>query len=107
MGKPKLCSNPFHDEWNSVEKKDIEKVKVLKHKYLVFIKKLAKERGFVSHKIRSVCLECQDAIEKRVDTQSTQQCVLSADQVVVGIIFLISLLLYIYLNKACTIELFF
>ena len=91
MGKPrKLCSNPLHDKWSTVEKRDVEKVKVLQYKYLVFVKKLAKERGFESHRIRSVCLECQDAIEKHKETQSSEQCI---GQVVVCIIFLISFFL--------------
>ena len=56
MGKPRrLCSNPFHNEWSSIEKKNVKKVKVLQYKHLVLIKKLAKEHGFESHRIRSVC----------------------------------------------------
>ena len=78
MGKPrKLCSNPLHDEWGTVEKRNVEKVRVLQYKHLDLIKKLDKERGFVSHRIRSVCLECQNAIEKHEETQSSEQCVIS------------------------------
>ena len=82
MGKPrKLCHNPLHDEWSTVEKRNVEKVRVLQYKHLVLIKKLGKERGFASHRIRSVCFECQNAIEKHEETQSSEQCVSSAGHV--------------------------
>ena len=96
MGKPrKLCSNPLHDEWSTVEKRNVETVKVLQYKCLVLIKKLAKEHGFASHRMRSVCLGCQNAIEKHEETQSSEQCMSSAG------LFLPFLFVHLWIRAAC------
>lgn len=91
MGKPKKsCSNPLHNEWCRNDKKFGMKVKVPCYKYLMLMKNLAKDRGFVSHHIRSVCLECLDVIEKQEEMSSSDQTESSASQVMVCILSLLS-----------------
>ena len=96
MGKPKkCCSNPLHDEWCRNAKKVGMKVKMPSYKHLMLMKKLAKDRGFVSHHIRSVCLECLEVIEKQEEMPSSDQTESSTSQVMVCIPSL-SLLIFLF-----------
>ena len=89
MGKPKKsCSNPLHDEWCRNAKKVGMKVRMPSYKHLVLIKQLAKDCGFVSHHICSVCLECLEVIEKQEEMPFSDQTETSTFKVMVFILSL-------------------